>query len=263
MLLFVLFRNLQSKPTAQSQVISRIVVQRIGNQEHPRRPVLLRQAPFRREQRVPGAGLSVEGTLGVLLAGLVAQHQNELPRDMEAVVVVPAVLGRGDAVAGEDQRSLDGSGVREAERTNVDPRVAAELLTTYGRCNEVLLRVVALAVDFEVDEVVRLAGQGLESVARELGRDVLLGPVDLGPAGLPSEHLVGSKEQDVLSKLPLRDAVRPAGTGRGRGCAARSEQGSQQHSATAHSDQRRHCPLPPSRTCEWPDMVPEPRILWF
>ena len=160
------------------------------------------------ELRVLGEGLAFEDALRVRFLRLVAHHQDDLAFDVETGVVVVAVFGRGDAVAGEDHRAGHGSGLRKIERDEVIGKAQGGGAAVLGELEAVGLAEGGIGGDREGLQVA--IADGLDAqlpvvVFQERG-----GPFQLRAAGGAAAQFRRRQELDVVQ-------VESGIDGRGRG----------------------------------------------
>ena len=219
----------------------------LARREHAgARPPLARLAGFARRREVHldeadgalvgrGLDLLLEGPGGLGLVaervGEVGQDQDDLAFDVDRGVIVPAVLLRDDAVAGEGEPAADDARARAADGREV-AAAAGEIDAMRGRQDLEADGLLEVRPGLERDllEPGAVVAARLEAGLFHLGGHVLGGPAVFGSAGLPALELVRGEESDVgegLRAVGRRAGRRPArprprrgrprtGTGRGR-----------------------------------------------
>ena len=199
----------------------------VGDQDHAGRTVHFGIGCLGGELRVLGEGLAFEDALRVRFLGLVAHHQDDLAFDVETGVVVVAVFGRGNAVAGEDHRAGQRSGLRKIERDEVVGKAQGGGAAVLGELEAVGLAEGGVGGDRERLQVAIADGFDAQLpivVFQERG-----GPFQLRTAGGAAAQFRRCEELDVVEVESGID-----GRGRGESDGGKDEAGKEASSTDFH-----------------------------
>ena len=183
------------------------VLEHVRRHENAGSPPFLSPENLFARQAVLGGDDSLEGTLRILLAGLVTHHQDDLVLDVETVIVVISQLGRHDAVAGEDHRAAGGALGRQGGRAEFGEQLG---LPGGSFVRQPYLQGVALAqlhpdqpevLEVGIPVSGRFQTQQLETVGEVPRRD----PAERRSGAAPLEFLRGQK-RDRRPQIGFTDA---------------------------------------------------------
>ena len=159
------------------------------------------------ELRMAREHFAGENALVVELLRLVAQHDHDFVFHVQPGVVVVAVLGRADAVAGEDQRPGKGPVGREVERPEILAQGGRMTLGAAAPGQAVVRAEAGIDRHFVALDVVLTGGRRnarlLVLLDQPLGRGL-----ELGRAGHPPLHLRRGQVLDRLAVVRGGDGIK-------------------------------------------------------
>ena len=184
----------------------------VGDQDHAGGAVQFGVGGLGGELRVLGQGLAFKDALGVRFLRLVTHHQDDLAFDVETGIVVVAVFGRGNAVAGEDHGAGQRSGLRKIEGDELAGEVQRGGAAVLGELEAVGLAQGGVGGDREGLQVA-LAG-GLDAQLTIVALQVRGRLLQLRAAGAAAAQFRRRQELDVVE---IEIGIDGGGRGEGDG----------------------------------------------